>query len=128
MANSMIGVGILAMPFCVQEVKIILPRTANDLNLKQCGLILGSVVLLLGAILTQWSCKMLIMASHLAKALTYGCVGMAIQPVSPWLTQFLMLYRSVAERVHGKWGMFLVHIRCVTSMDALFCLFASSLH
>lgn len=34
MANSMIGVGILAMPFCVQEVKIILPRAANDLNLK----------------------------------------------------------------------------------------------
>ncbi|KAL5473884.1 hypothetical protein EMCRGX_G028448 [Ephydatia muelleri] len=35
---------------------------------------------------------MLIMASHLAKALTYGCV---------------------AERVHGKWGMFLVHISTI---------------
>ena len=30
MANSMIGVGVLAMPYCIQEVKRILPRAAND--------------------------------------------------------------------------------------------------
>ena len=55
MANAIIGVSILAMPFCY----------------KQCGILLATLMLILSSILAKMCCHLLLKAAILSRSRTY---------------------------------------------------------
>ena len=59
LANSIIGVSILAMPFCF----------------KQCGVVLATLMLLLSGALVKLTCHLLLKASVLARRRNYELLG-----------------------------------------------------
>jgi sodium-coupled neutral amino acid transporter 10 len=55
MANSIIGVSILAMPFCF----------------KQCGILLATLMLLASSLVVKMACHLLLKSAILARSRTY---------------------------------------------------------
>lgn len=80
LANSIIGVGILAMPFCFQKVQFkykihILATPISPPFLLQCGILLSIVLLLLSNFITRLSCHYLAKASILSRRRNYEYLG-----------------------------------------------------
>ena len=94
LGNSVIGVGILAMPYCIQKVRyftrglacLLVRLHVHDVSLSlsplspcpsfsQCGLILGMLLLAASAVFTVWSLKMLVRAAHTSHKASYEQLG-----------------------------------------------------
>ena len=60
LANSIIGVSILAMPFCF----------------KQCGIVLATIMIILSGIVVKVSCHFMIKAALIARRRNYELLGM----------------------------------------------------
>ena len=63
LANSIIGVSILAMPFCF----------------KQCGIVLATLMILLSGVVVKVSCHFMIKAALIARRRNYELLGMFVQ-------------------------------------------------
>lgn len=59
LANSIIGVSILAMPFCF----------------RQCGVVLATVLLLSASVVVQLACHLMIKSANLARRRNYELLG-----------------------------------------------------
>ena len=74
MTNGVLGLSILTMPFCFEQVTY--KKVSNKINIikinifcfkKKCGLLLGTLCLLICAFLTSYSCKLLVEAANIQK-------------------------------------------------------------
>ena len=59
LANSIIGVSILAMPFCF----------------KQCGILLATLMIVLSGFIVKMACHLLLKSAILARSRTYEFLG-----------------------------------------------------
>ena len=73
MTNGVLGLGILTMPYCFEKVNnlIVVKINIKKINIYflylKCGLLLGTVCLIVCALLTSYSCKLLIEAANIQK-------------------------------------------------------------
>ena len=81
LANSIIGVSILAMPFCFKQVgrsvrkECMSFRPLFTLFFSQCGVVLATLVLLLAGAMVKLTCHFLLKAAILARRRNYELLG-----------------------------------------------------
>ncbi|XP_055347505.1 putative sodium-coupled neutral amino acid transporter 10 [Paramacrobiotus metropolitanus] len=102
MANSIIGVSILAMPWSFREV----------------GIVLGSMLLVFGGLLTKWSCRLLLAAAAgppVNRSMVTGkrtsSFHLVVEPSDDTLTR--SSYEYLALSTFGKWGKLLVELSTI---------------
>ena len=76
LANSMIGVSILTIPYCFQQVCSVFSAAQRMPSCSmQCGVVCGFVLLIASSLLTRASCILVIKAGYNAQKFTYGTLG-----------------------------------------------------
>lgn len=88
MSNGVLGLSILTMPFCFQQViRLIQFNTQWNFNyfikfilclLLKCGLILGTLSLLTSALMTSYSCRLLVKIINMKKTKTFEFLALRI--------------------------------------------------
>lgn len=79
LANSIVGVSILAMPYCFSQVGRMHINMLTHSKLfplcLQCGVVLGTLLLVVCTLFTSWTCKMLMRAAIMTRSHTYENLG-----------------------------------------------------
>ena len=116
LANSIIGVGVLAMPFCFKQVSVFGPEEEYEFSLAcifhefksclclwhfvlQCGIILSILMLLLSSFLSRLACHFLLKAAIMARRRNFEFLGKFTAVVIYRTTTFKLLPKPVCQFV-----------------------------
>lgn len=107
LANSIIGVGILAMPFCFQKVSHHLIPSKPNFNVSlpiplQCGVLLSILLLIFSNLMTRLTCNYLLQSSIRSRKRNLESMGMTTFGLfrNIWLIKDLNSFQRCTFLVH----------------------------